>query len=44
MDKLQVRQAVAHALNRQEVVDTFYAEAEVATRSCRRRSSATPRT
>jgi peptide/nickel transport system substrate-binding protein len=30
MDKPQVRQAVAHALNRQEVVETFYAEAEVA--------------
>ena len=24
MDKLEVRQAVAHAINRQEVVDTFY--------------------
>ena len=25
LDKLEVRQAIAHALNRQEVVDTFYA-------------------
>ena len=32
LDQLEVRQAIAHALNRQEVVDTFYAgRGEVAT-------------
>ena len=45
LDNLKVRQAIAYGLNRQEVVDNFYAgRGQVATSSCRRRSSATQTT